>query len=248
MKRFLNRDYLPFAALLLGLLTAGLRLWFFSQGRDAAGLLPNGTVSDILSWILVAIAIPVAFLGSRLPEGDRRSLPNATQGALGTVLTAISFLIAVILELGKPADLLRNGVIVLGFLSVVCLLLIAWCRFIDTKPHMLLHTVVSLFLVLCLISRYRIWSAYPQLQNYAFSLLAIVFAMIAAYQRTALVVDTALVKQERYLFFSACALFFSVAALPGCDNLPLFLGCAVWMFFTPCPPKPQEPEEAAEEV
>ena len=89
-----------------------------------------------------------------------------------------------------------------------------------------------LMLMLTLVSNYQNWSALPQLQDYGFELLAIVFLMLATYQRAAFDVNYG--NRRAYAFFSLGALFFSIAAIPGCNNPGFFIGCAAWMLATPC--------------
>ncbi|MBE6957638.1 MAG: hypothetical protein E7447_00605 [Ruminococcaceae bacterium] len=240
--------FLPFAVLILGIVTAVFRLYFFNLGTDDRGLYPAGHLFDSMSWVYVAIAMVLLFIGTRKLGGLKKyeeNFPASTVPALGTVLAAAAFCIAVIAELAQPADIIQTTAAVLGFVAVAALLVLAWCRYIGLKPNMLLHTAVCVFLLIYLVSHYRLWSSYPQLQTYAFELLAIVFTMLAGYQRAAFDVD--LGNRRDYAFFSLSALFFSIATLPSCDNPVFFIGCAVWMFFTLCSLEPGEDEVAEEE-
>ena len=238
MKRILKQEYLPFAALTLGVIAFLLRLWFLSLGTDAMGLMAEGHISDIMSWVVVAIAMALLAAGLYLPKGSNPLTPGAAVSSLGLVLTAGAFACATFVETQTSADLLSTISLVLGILSVIALLLFAWCRFIDSKPNVLFPTAVCLFLMVYLVSHYRLWSSYPQLQRYAFELLATVFTMVAGYQRAALTLNMS--KEKVYNFFTLGALFFSLAAIPGCENPVFFIGCAVWMFFTPFRAEPGE--------
>ena len=243
MKRF--QKYLPLAALGLGIAACLLRMWLFAMGTDDRGLLSAGSAPDILSWITVAVTMALLAIGIRKLGGayEDNSDPSAV-AALGTVLTAAAFCIATAMETGVAADSLQTAATVMGFVATAALLLLAWCRFIGSKPNVLLHTAVCIYLMLYLVSHYRLWSSYPQLQTYAFELLAIVFTMLASYQRAAF--DGGMGNRRTYVFFSLAALFFSIATLPGSDNPVFFIGCAVWMFFTPCSLEPGE--DGAEEI
>ena len=111
-------------------------------------------------------------------------------------------------------------------------LVLAFARYKGAHLSVLFHGVVCVYLMVYLVSHYRLWSSYPQLQSYAFELLAIVFVMLACYQRAA--ADAGKGDRRAYTFFSLAAFFFCVATLPGCDKAAFFIGCAVWMFTTPC--------------
>lgn len=235
MKRFLKPAYLPFGVLICGGLTFLMRLWLFGMGRDDRGLLAAGSFPDTMSWILVAVTLGMLFVGVRKLDGLNKystNFPADPIAAIGIALAAISFAISAFSGLAHKADPIETVSTVLGILSMLALLLIAWCRYKGLRPNVLLHTLVCLYLMAYLISHYRMWSSYPQLQSYAFELLAIVFTVLAVYQKAAF--DAGAGKRRMYAFFTFGSLFFSLATLPGCDDSIFFIGCAVWMFFTPC--------------
>lgn len=240
--------FLPFAVLILGIAAAIFRLYFFWLGADERGLYPAGHIFDRMSWVYVALAMVLLFIGTRKLGGLKKyeeNFPASTVSALGIALAAIALIIDAILELSVIIDPVQSTGVVLEFIAAAALLLLAWCRYIGTKPNILLHTAVCVFLMIHLVSHYRLWSSYPQLQSYAFELMAIVFTMVAGYQRAAF--DVQLGNRRAYTFFSLAALFFSIATLPGSDDPVFFMGCAVWMFFTCCSLEPGEDEIAEEE-
>lgn len=235
MKRFLKPAYLPWAVLVCGILTFFMRLWLFGLGRDERDLLSAGSFPDVASWILVAVTMALLGLGMWKLQGKnhyKANFPPALIPAISMALAAVSFGFSSAMDFSAAEDSLGTVCCVFGLLAAAALLLLAWCRFKGLRPNMLLHTLVCVYLMLYLVSHYRGWSAFPQLQSYAFELLAIVFTMLSCYQRTAFDLDKG--DCRMYSFFSLAALFFSIAALPGCDDPVFFIGCAVWMFFTPC--------------
>ena len=238
MKRFLKMKYLPLAVLGSGIITYLLRtlLWASSiGGSDGQGLLPTGSWPDVLSWIMVGLTLALLGLCVRFLRGNNKYTGNfsaSLPAALSMVLAAASFCVTALVELTAGADSVGTASSLLGILATFALIALAYGRYRGFRPNMLLHSIVCVYLMLYLVSHYRLWSSAPQLQSYAFELLAIVFVMLACYQRAAF--DAGKGNRQGYTFFTLAALYFCVAALPGCDNPVFFLGAAVWMFFTPC--------------
>lgn len=235
MKRYLKITYLPLAVLGCGIITCLLRLWLFALGEDDRGLLASGSFPDVMSWILVVLTMGLlALLTRNLWGGTKYSFnfPASLIPAVGMALAGISFCICSAVELTAQSDSVGTISALLGFLAAISLAVLAFCRFNGLRPNALFHGLVCIYLMLYLVSHYRLWSSYPQLQSYAFELLAIVFVMLACYHRAAF--DAGRGNRRAYTFFSLAALFFCVATLPGCDNAVFFIGCAVWMFTTPC--------------
>lgn len=235
MKRYLKIKYLPLAVLSCGVLTCLLRLWLFALGEDARGLLAVGSFPDVMSWLLVAAAMALLGISTWRLKGPVRFSQNfhaSLPAAIGMALAAVSFCITSAVGLAIKGDSVSTVSALFGFLSAAALLVLAFARYKGAHLSVLFHGVVCVYLMVYLVSHYRLWSSYPQLQSYAFELLAIVFVMLACYQRAA--ADAGKGDRRAYTFFSLAALFFCVATLPGCDNAVFFLGCAVWMYFTPC--------------
>lgn len=235
MKRYLKPSYLPLAVLCCGIVTFLLRLWLFGLGEDDRGLLALGSFPDVMSWILAAVTMALLALGTRRLQGAAKysyNFPASLPAAIGMALAAVSFCITSVADLSAGTDSVGAVSTVLGFLAAAALGYLAYARAKGLHLSVLFHGVVCLYLMLHLVSHYRLWSSYPQLQSYAFELLAIVFVMLACYHRAAF--DAGHGNRRAYTFFSLAALFFCVATLPGCDNAAFFIGCAVWMYTTPC--------------
>ena len=235
MKRYLKMAYLPLAVLACGVLTCLLRLWLFALGEDERGLLSVGSFPDVMSWIVVATTMALLGVSTWHLQGGAKYAQNfhaSLPAAIGMALAAVSFCITSVVDLTAGGDSVGTVSALFGFLAAAALLALAYSRYRGAHLSVLFHGVVCLYLMLHLVSHYRLWSSYPQLQSYAFELLAIVFVMLACYQRAAF--DAGKGNRRAYTFFTLAVLFFCIATLPGCDNAAFFLGCAVWMYFTPC--------------
>ena len=239
MKNYFKHAFLPFLALGGGVLAMLMRFWLFGIGTDDRGLLPAATFPDVVSWILTAIVIVLLMFGTRnLREATkyRFNFPASIPSAIGTAAGALGILITCLAELLSGAARLGVFSAVLGLFAAAALGFIAYCRKDGKKPMFLFHSFICIYLMFHLISHYRIWSAYPQLQTYAFELLAIVFLMLACYQRAAF--DAGRGNRRAYTFTTLAALFFCLAAIPGSDTAVFYLGCSAWMFTTLCNLKP----------
>ena len=239
MKNYFKHAFLPFLALGGGVLAMLMRFWLFGIGTDDRGLLPAATFPDVVSWILTAIVIVLLMFGTRnLREATkyRFNFPASMPAAIGTAAGALGILITCLAELLSGAAKLGVFSAVLGLFAAAALGFIAYCRKDGKKPMFLFHSFICIYLMFHLISHYRIWSAYPQLQTYAFELLAIVFLMLACYQRAAF--DAGRGNRRAYTFTTLAALFFCLAAIPGSDTAVFYLGCSAWMFTTLCNLKP----------
>ena len=86
-----------------------------------------------------------------------------------------------------------------------------------------------LFYLLCLLALYRGWSSEPEVQRYAFSLLALVCLMFATYFRSA----TALGMEKCPLFLGCgfLGVYFSFAAAADPGFTGMFLVMGVWMLW-----------------
>lgn len=237
MKRYLKLKYLPLAILACAVVTSLLRTLLFVSGigGDGNGLLPTGSWPDVLSWITVALTMGLLGAATWKLRGANKyssNFPPSSLGAIAIAMAAVSFLFTSIADLTAGTDSIGFYSAILGFVAAAAMVLLAFLHYKGLRPNMLLHSLVCLYLMLHLVSHYRLWSAFPQLQTYAFELMAIVFVMLACYHRAAF--DAGHGNCRAYTFFTLAAVYFCIATLPGCDNPAFFIGCAAWMYFTPC--------------
>ncbi|MBE6933434.1 MAG: hypothetical protein E7462_00030 [Ruminococcaceae bacterium] len=235
MKRYLKPVYLPYLTVGCSVIALLMRMWFFLLGKDARGLLAVGSFPDIMSWLMIALVMALLVVSSRKLKGGNKYSHNfcaSSLAAIGMLLAAAGFLITSIVDLLAQPDTFGIISAALGIGATASLGYLSYGRSKGIRLSVLFHGVVCLFLMFHLVSHYRLWSSFPQLQSYAFELLAIVFVMLSGYQRAAF--DADIGNRRTYAFFSYTALFFCIAALPGCDNFAFFIGCAAWMLSTPC--------------
>ena len=235
MKRYLKPAYLPLAVLAAGVLACLFRFWLLALGTDQRGLLSVGSFPDVMSWIVTALTIVLLFVGTRPLQGSNKygyNFPASIPAALGMALAAIGFFISSVADLSGNTDTIGTLGALFGFLAAASLLFLAYYRMQGKHLNIAFHGIVCIYLMLHLVSHYRLWSSSPQLQRYGFELLAIVFVMLSCYQKAAF--DVGKGSRQIYTFFCLAAFFFCIAALPGCDNAAFFLGSAAWVYLTPC--------------
>jgi hypothetical protein len=167
--------------------------------------------------------------------------PVSKPAAVGCWIAALGILITDYRELSAVQDNITMISFLLGLIAAACLVLLGLFRLRGTRPKLFLHACITAYLMIHVISQYRIWSAEPQLQNYGFQLLASVFLMLSAYHRTTLDADCG--NHRWYLFFHCGALFFCCLAIVGGNPL-FYLAMGLWTALSLFAAKPVSfPEE-----
>lgn len=228
--RFLSPARLPFLILCSSILGFILRFWLFSAAVDYKGLLVPGHIADILSWILTATVLVALLIGTaplKQASKYRFNFPPFLQGGLGSCLAAFGILITSLVEFMQQPPSTSLLTLLLGLLCAAIMIFTGFCRLKGIHPSPLFHSIVCIYLTLFLFGRYRMWSSDPQLQDYIFELLAIIFLMLATYHRAAF--DANFGNRRWYSFFALAAFYFCMVCLPGCSTPPFFGGFAVWM-------------------
>ena len=230
MKFDLKYNQLPVFTLLCGGVGALLRLWLYSTGLDEEGMLiashPAGILVLILSS-LVVIAL-MWFLRHFSSQGKYpQQFPVSIAGAVGAFVGAVCLLVAAMQELALRQSVLAFLSGILGVAAAISLAFTGLCRLKALRPSFLFHTLVCLYCVLRLFSRYQTWSADPQLHDYCFQLLATVAAMLFAYHRAAL--DLTCDSRRPLVIVGLLGTYFCCLSLVA-SNGPLFYGgLAAWM-------------------
>ncbi len=228
MKKHLKTWFLPLLVLACGILGALLQLWCLSTADDK-GLLLQGHISQVLTWILTAGVLGAVFYFTRpLVQAAKYSFnfPASLISGLGSTVGAVGILVSSIGMLLHQGDTLSLAAAIVSLLAAAALALSGYGRLHGKRMNVLLHCTVCVYFLLLLICQYRQWSAVPQLQLYAFSLLATVFLALGTFQRACF--DGWMGKRQAYAFFRLAGVYFCLAALPGAENWLLYLCCAVW--------------------
>ena len=216
-----------------GLIAALLRLWMRSMA-DEKGLLPRNTLPSIL-LVLVSLGVMGVWvyfcLRKRGKKGYRANFPASPSGALGCLCAAVG--IALILTPGHGA--LGILALISGILSILALLLLAYHRYQGTQPTVLLHSALCIYFVFRLLNLYRVWCASPQVDNYAFPLLASVCVLLACFGDAAFTINSGRIRSHTFLHLAA--VFFCLAALPGSDAAWTYLALGAYMATDLCTPQ-----------
>lgn len=238
MNKYLKHQNLPELTLICGGVGMLLRTWLMSTANEL-GFIQKGHISETLLLLLTGLVLAALFLATRcLQQGNkyRFNFPASAIGAGGTLLAALGIGIASVTELLATGDLLSSVAAVAGLVASLGMLLAAKCRWDGARPAIVLHGCVSLWLMLRLLSLYRAWSSDPQLEDYGFQLLAVVFCMLAAYHRAAF--NGGQGKRSQYAFFALGTVYFCCLSLAGPDSILLYLSLGIWLYTDMCNLKP----------
>ena len=247
MKKLTNPTYLPTFTLICGIIGLALRVWLFFDGMDQKGLLRASHPANTLTFILTALVLTVIFVSIRPLNAVARYqqlFPSARFPAIGCIVAAIGILWVNFRDMRQRMDTITIISLVLGLLAIISLLLLARCRFKRIRPPCYYHTLITVYLMLHLISQYRLWSSEPQLQIYFFPLLASVFLMLGGYHSA--VLDARKSGRRWFVLCNQGALYCCCLSLWG-DNWPFYLAMGVWAISGLCTLETQLPEIATEE-
>lgn len=212
-----------------GILGLVLRAVLYRAGVDHKGLLISGYWADTAVWCLTAAVALVLLLWCRQLTGSKnhhKAFPASVFAAAGSVAAGIAFGISPVGN--TPSQSFALLELVLRLAAAGSLIWVGYCRFRGKAPLFLFHGIVCMYLALRLVCQYRVWSADPQIQNYAFYLGAHVALMFTAYQLAAF--DTGAGDHRRLWAAGLAGIYLStVSVLPSEE--PLFLVCcALWVW------------------
>ena len=230
MKIDLKYNQLPLFTLLCGIVGALLRLWLYSAGMDHEGLLETGHPAGVLVLILTALVIGALLWFLRnfsTQDKYHHQFPASIWGSVGAFAAGIGVLLASMLELIQQGSALFLPTSLLGIGAAAALAFTGLCRIKGLRPNFLFHTLVCLFFVLRLISRYQTWSADPQLHDYCFQLLATVCAMLFSYHRAAL--DLKSGNRRPLATVGLLGTYFCCLSVVNSDGMLFYAALAAWM-------------------
>lgn len=215
--------WLPIVMLGLGGLAMALRYLLYRLAVDEKGLLVPGHSLELCLWVLtIAVTGAVIALTGREYTPQPATFPQML-GELAGGLAILSLLPGLL----KNSAVSMDGVhMALAVIAAAALIFSAFRMFRGQVPSMFLHSGVCVFFALHLISRYRVWSSHPQIQDYFFPLMAALAGMVFAYLRC----DRPRVRLRRIA--GLLGAFSAFAAAGGGDFPVFFLGTGLWMLLT----------------
>lgn len=244
-------SHIKFITLGAGALGLLLRIWLLLGGVDEKGLFSADHPASPLCFILTALVLAALALAVRPLKPVRsysKLFPASASGMIGCFIGAAGMVITAVTEYLSQKELLALIALVLGIAAGVCLVLLGLCRKKGNRPHFLLRTALTGYLMLQLVLRYRFWSSEPQLHLYFFPLLASVFLMLAAYHNT--ILDAQKSSRRWFVFCNQAAVFFCFMSLPG-ENWLFYLTVGIYCVTNLCsvnyqPYAPKYSKEAVE--
>ena len=222
--------WIPPLALFAGL--AGMAAWLLrwrllSTGEDHRGLLEAGHPLGILTWVLTAVV--VLLVAGALWKHRRARF--VLRPAPLTELARIPAMLMAAAALWGGSGMGRT--VVLGKVAAIAAVLTAAaalvrCRLRKKQISPAVADIPALlFYMLCLFVRYPDWSGEPEVQRYAFSLLALVCLMFATYARSAVVLGVGKCGLFRGAGFLGVYFAFGAAADPVFTGV--FLAMGLWL-------------------
>lgn len=246
MNKLFKPSILPVFTLCAGALGFALRAWLMLAGVDEKGLLVTTHPAHTLVFVLTAVVMAVLFLCVRKlnPVGRYAELfPNHILSGTGCLIAAMGILWVNIRDLMLRRDAITTICLILGVLAAAALVAVAIHRFQRRRPLSYFHGVVTFYLMVHLVSQYRLWSAEPQLQVYFFPLLASVFLMLTAYHSA--VLDA---RKGSRLWFVLCnqgALFCCCLSVWS-ESWLFYFTMGFWMFSGLCTLQTRQPSKPEE--
>lgn len=224
MKKLFSHPLFYIVFALLGLLGMGLQIWFFATAQDCKGLLQVWHPATIATIVLLVITAVLTLASASHVQPPRHSTAVRALGAgFAAVFSAIS-----------AVSQLRDGLLLSGIPTALAAIgcgYVIYARLRQKKLHYVVYALFAVALMTYLISRYRLWSAEPEMTRYAWQLLALVCLMLVFYQKAALLAHAG--KYPSYHFWRSMALMLSLTAIPGSQEPFLYLSAAAWLLLDP---------------
>ena len=231
MKLSVNPTQLKYAVPAAGALALLLRAVLYLTGADGKGLLPSGHWAGIALWILSLVVLAGLFVCTRSIHGSRRyqdCFPVSWVSAAGAFLTALGLAVTAVSAAGISTGIAELAVRILGFAAAAALVAVGLCRMTGAKPPFPCHAALCVYFALRMVYQYRRWSSDPQLQDYCFTLFALMALMLSAYQQAAF--DAGIGSHRALWFLSLAAVFLCCPAMYGSRDWVFLLTCGVWAF------------------
>ena len=213
--------------LLFGIAALSMRKALYATAVDVKGLLLRG---QPLGIALVALTLG-ALIWIVLAVWQQENVVNCESGRLLPAVGELAAGAGIFLTV-RTGNMIVGGSLAdawywLGLAASVCLLLAALAWLFGKKPFFLLHVVVCLFFAVHIVTRYQLWSANPQLQDYVFALLGAMALLFFGFYTAAREADCGNERMRTGMGLSAIYLCLAELARSACPAL--YLGGTVWV-------------------
>ena len=199
-----------------------LRFVMMVYGFDQKGLLVSGHISMFLCWAIAGAFLLGLLFGVKHIKGT---------GSFDQLFPASFFCGGIVVLAGAAVAVLSLGrhsllELVLGIAAGVCMMVTGIFRIRGKQPHFGFHFVICIYFIASLIMSYRHWSIDPQLQDYAFQMLASVMLMLAAFYRAS--ADANAIDRRKLVFTCLAACFFCIVSISDPDVPIYYAACGLW--------------------
>ena len=224
MKHPFRSHILPLFTMGAGGLGFALRLWLFSA-VDEKGLLPAKHPAGTLLFLLSAAVLGILFLASRHIEPrtvNRKALRPVS--ATACLLGGLGLIFNTMTIMGSTSKLTVPALI-LNLAGGLVMLFMAFLKFRGKKLPYWLPAALTAVLMVTTVAQCQVWGTEPQLQVYFFPLMASIFLILTAYQKTALLARSG--KRSLLAFFSQSAAFFCCLSF---NSFHKFFYCGLFLW------------------
>ena len=216
--------YLPTTA--LGIVCMLLQRQILIHGYDEKGLMIASNPAFWALWVMsLGFLAAVVCLLPKLGDAGtyRMNFPPCLFSSSAMIAAGVLMALDGGLELVFGGNfLLALGAVIAGAAMFVCGLF----RLRGAHPLCWFDGAVCLYLILHLMQHYRTWNADPQLQKYAFELLAGVAVMLFSLHRARCA--GGMMDRKRMVFFGFVGMFLSMVALADGEDVLFYLACGLW--------------------